>query len=268
MTKRKYQWNASEYEKHSSAQLEWARELIQKLDLKGHESVLDIGCGDGKVTAEIGRYLSEGTVIGIDSSDAMIDLATLKFPEAEFPNLSFIRMDAREISYKNQFDVVFSNAALHWVRDHQSILRGVAASLKQSGRLLFQMGGKGNAEGIIEIIHCLIKEDRWKSYFQDFEFPYGFYGPDEYRIWLDQSGLETKRLELIPKDMKQKGREGLAGWIRTTWLPYTERVPEDLREVLIEEVVSRYLEDHSPDEEGCVHVKMVRLEVEAEKLSS
>ena len=267
MKQKKYRWNANEYDKHSSAQLEWARELIQKLDLKGHESVLDIGCGDGKVTAEIGRCLPGGTVIGIDSSDAMIDLATRKFPKTEFPNMSFRKMDAREIPYENQFDVIFSNAALHWVRDHRSILRGVAASLRQSGRLLFQMGGKGNAEGIIEIIHKLMKADRWKSYFQDFEFPYGFYGPDEYRNWLDQSGLKTKRLELIPKDMKQKAREGLAGWIRTTWLPYTERVPEDLREVLTEEVVSRYLEDHPADEEGFVHVKMVRLEVEAEKLS-
>jgi trans-aconitate 2-methyltransferase len=266
MTKRKYQWNASEYEKHSSAQLEWARELIQKLDLKGHESVLDIGCGDGKVTAEIRRCLSKGTIIGIDSSDEMIDLASRKFPKTEFPNVSFKKIDAREILYKNQFDVVFSSAALHWVRDHQSVLRGVSNSLKNSGRLLFQMGGKGNAEGIIEIIHRLIKMDRWKSYFQGFVFPYGFYSPDEYRNWLDQSGLTANRLELIPKDMKQKGREGLAGWIRTTWLPYTERVPEDMKEVLIEEVVNCYLEDHPPDETGCVHVKMVRLEVEAVKL--
>jgi trans-aconitate 2-methyltransferase len=266
MTQRKYRWNASEYDKHSTAQLEWARELIQKLNLQGNESVLDIGCGDGKITAEIGRRLSGGTVVGIDNSDEMIDLASLKFPETKFPNITFRKIDAREIPYKNQFDVVFSNAALHWVRDHQSVLRGVAISLKKHGRLLFQMGGKGNAEEIIEIIDRLIKMDRWKSYFRRFEFPYGFYGPDEYRSWLDQSGLEEKRIELISKDMKQKGEEGLAGWIRTTWLPYTERVPDDLKEELIEAVVSGYLEHHPPDDSGYVHVKMVRLEVEAMKL--
>jgi trans-aconitate 2-methyltransferase len=264
--KRKYKWNASDYDKHSSVQLEWARELIQKLNLQGSESVLDIGCGDGKVTAEIAQCLSDGCIIGVENSEEMIGLASRKFPEIKFPNLQFKKMDAGEITFKNPFDVVFSNAALHWIRDHQPVLNGVAGCLKKLGRLLFQMGGRGNAEGIIAVINRLIETDPWKPYFKHFTFPYGFYDPDIYRDWLAQAGLKEKRIELVPKNMLQKGKEGLAGWIRTTWLPYTEQVPEHLRDILIEDVVNRYLKDYPFEADGWVCVRMVRLEVEAVKL--
>ena len=84
---------------------------------------------------------------------------------------------------------------------------------------------------------------------------------------LKSTGFGIKRVELIPKDMEQGGKPGLAGWIRTTWLPYTERVPEAKRERLVEEVSSRYLRWYTVDRNGRVQVAMIRLEVEAEKNS-
>ncbi|MCP4108178.1 MAG: hypothetical protein GY749_21980 [Desulfobacteraceae bacterium] len=71
------------------------------------------------------------------------------------------------------------------------------------------------------------------SFFKDFTFPYGFHSPGDYEKWLAQVGLKAKRIELIPKDTRHKGKEKLAGWVRTTWLPYTERVPENMRESFI-----------------------------------
>jgi trans-aconitate 2-methyltransferase len=258
-----YRWDAGDYARHSTAQAEWARELIEKLALHGEESVLDIGSGDGKVTAALATRLPRGSVMGIDSSPDMVAAARRAFPPQNHANLSFAVMNALELDFEDRFDVIFSNATLHWVHDHPRVLHGVRRALKPGGRLLFQMGGRGNARQILGVIERLALCAPWAEYLRDFPCPYGFYGPEEYGPWLAAAGLEARRLELLPKEMRQQGREGLAGWVRTTWLPYTERIPPDLREAFVSEVVERYLLDHPPDDEGVVRVAMVRLEVEA-----
>jgi trans-aconitate methyltransferase len=172
-------------------------------------------------------------------------------------------MDAKELTFHEQFDVVFSNAALHWVVDHRPVLLGVRRSLKKPGRLLFQMAGKGNANEVLSILDNLLETKPWKQYFKGFSFPYGFYSPEEYTGWLREAGLKPEKVELLQKDMKLQGKEGLAGWIRTTWLPYTERVPAQLQGSFIDEIVDDYVAAHPLDTNGAVHVKMVRLEVHA-----
>lgn len=265
-----YKWDAEDYHKSSAEQQKWAKELLSKLSLKGDESILDIGCGDGKITAEIANLLPHGLVVGIDNSEEMINFAKEKFPKEKYPNLTFILLDARnlinnEFNLLNKLDVVFSNAALHWVVDHLPVLEGIKKCLKPSGKILLQMGGKGNASEILEVIDSIkSNEEKWNKYFENFSFPYGFYDAEEYSRLLESVGLSVKKIELIPKDMVQIGKEGLAAWIRTTWLPYIQRVPENLRDEFINEIVTNYIETHPLDNEGFVHIKMMRLEVEAE----
>ena len=260
-----YAWNAADYAKHSSSQYKWANELIPKLKLSGSEAVLDIGCGDGKVTVVLAKSLPSGYVVGIDSSEDMVTLARRNFPQDAYPNLAFQRMDALALTFQEKFDRVFSNAALHWIIDQQSVLHGVQRSLKRGGRLLFQMGGKGNAQEILLVLDELLREKTWKQFFENFRFPYGFYAPEEYTAWLLEAKLRSERVELLQKDMQLPGKAGLAGWIRTTWLPYTERLPANLRDTFIAEIVDTYLERHPLDTAGAAHVAMVRLEVEASK---
>ncbi|MDM8552554.1 methyltransferase domain-containing protein [Desulfobacterales bacterium HSG2] len=261
MKKKNYQWNATDYADHSASQFEWAGELIDKLALRGNEVLLDIGCGDGKVSAAIAARLPDGHVLGIDSSGDMTELAARRYPD--FPNLSFQTTDVRELDFENRFDVAFSNAALHWITDHLSFLPKIKKSLKCSGKILFQMGGRGNAQEILSVLDNLLEKEEWKPYFYGFRFPYGFYGPEEYEKWLPRVGLNAERIELIPKDMMHKGKKELAAWLRTTWLPYTERLPENLRESFISDVVDTYAETHPPDKDGVIHVGMARLEIEA-----
>lgn len=261
-------WDAVDYARNSTAQLGWALELIEKLKLKGNERVLDLGCGDGKVTAEIARAAPRGSVLGVDLSKDMIELATDSFPSGEWPNLSFALGDASDLHCRPEFDVVFSNATLHWVRDHHPVLQGIRQALKPGGRALLQMGGRGNAAEVLRIAEEFASSGKWSTYFRDFEPVYGFYGPEEYVPWLKEAGLEPVRVELIPKDMAQHGREGLAGWVRTTWLPYTQRVPEELRDDYVSDVVNLFTERFPPDADGAVHVQMQRLEVEARRPAS
>jgi len=260
-----YNWNAEDYQQNSTAQQQWARELIAKLALAGSEDVLDLGCGDGKVTAEIADWVPHGTVMGIDNSEAMIALARQQYPASCYPNLTFELMDARELALENQFDVVFSNAVLHWIKDHRLVVEGLFKSLKPRGKILLQMGAKDGVGLYLSVLDQIMLLPEWKLYFQNFECPYGFMGVEEYEVMLLAAGFQIQRVELIAKDALHANKEKFKGWIRTTWFPYTECVPESEREQFIELIATKYLEKKPQDADGRVHVPMVRLEVEAEK---
>ena len=260
-----YRWDAADYRDSSSQQKKWGRELLPKLRLQGHERILDIGCGDGKLTAEIAELVPDGSVVGIDSSPEMIDFARGAFPGDVYPNLSWRVLDARELDFDAAFDVVFSNAVLHWISNQSLVLQGVQRSLKPGGRVLFQMGGRGNAANVTNTLASLLSHGEWGSYFRDFTLPYRFSAPEEYAGWLWEAGLRPLRVELVAKDMTHTGPEGLAAWIRTTWLPITHCIPEELRDGFIAELVASYIGLYPLDAEGLVHVDAVRLEVEAEK---
>jgi trans-aconitate 2-methyltransferase len=260
-----YTWNAEQYKKSSSNQKQWGTELLTMLSLTGNEHVLDIGCGDGMLTATMADMLPNGLAVGIDSSKEMVALAEKHFPRKDYPNLRFIVKDAKRLDFDGEFDAVFSNACLHWIVDHIPVLEGIKRSLKDGGKMLVQMGGKGNAEEIIRTLEALIGTERWAGYFKDFPFPYGFYSPEEYKAWLTGLGFKIGRAELIPKQMVFENKQGLASWIRTTWLPYTQAVPENFRKEFIGELADTYIRGYPAHEDGIIHVRMVRLEVEAYK---
>ena len=188
-----------------------------------------------------------------------------------YPTLRFAEMDARRLAYDRRFDVIFSNATLHWVDDIPAFLAGSARLLKPTrqfvpSRLIISCGGAGNAAEVVKTMERQIRLLRWAEYFRDFAFPYYFYAPSDYAPWLAAAGFTATRLALVEKDMTHAGRDGLAGWMRTTWMPYTHRVPEARREAFLYECVDDYLREHPLDGEGRSHVRMVRLEAEAHLL--
>ncbi len=258
-----YAWDPSDYAAHSRPQFNWARELLDKLVLRGDEAVLDLGSGDGKVTAQIAARLPQGRAVGVDLSAQMVEHARRHFPAEDYPNLAFQSMDITELDFQESFDVVFSNAALHWVADHDAVLGGVRRALKKGGRLLFQMGGRGNASGMLESLEAVLKRPRWAARFKGFRMPYTFPDPEEYRTHLEAHRLEPVRVQLITKRMEHPGRAGLAGWLRTAWMPYVHRVRPSERADFIRESVEAYVSRFGLDAEGVIHVEMVRLEVEA-----
>ena len=258
-----YNWDAAEYEKHSSPQQQWARDIIRTMKLAGDERILDIGCGDGKVTAELAALVPTGQVLGIDSSDSMIAFARRRFPPVHHPNLQFRWGNASRLAYQCEFDLVVSFASLHWVRDHLAVLTGITRSLKPGGRIVLQFGGKGNIAMISDVANELITQNHWKYYFRDFSYPWFFPSVEEYRGLVEGAGLFAQRIQLVPKDMAHDGEDALAGWLRAVFLPYTERLPDELCEDFLEEVANAYIKRRPPDENGGIHVKMVRLEVEA-----
>lgn len=258
-------WNAAEYAANSAVQQSWARELIAKLNLRGDEHILDVGCGDGKVSAELASAVPRGSVTGVDASPQMIEFAKKIFPATEISNLRFRVMDARKLKFERRCDLIFSNAALHWVDDHEAILRGAAAVLKPEGRLMISCGGKGNAHDVFLAFRPEMRLKRWREFFRQMPMPYFFYAPSDYEKWLQKNDFKINSLKLTPKDVSYDGAEGFATWLRITWLPFVQRVPENLREEFIAAVTQRYVAKHPADADGKIPVHMVRLEIDATK---
>jgi len=249
-------WNAKDYAKHSKGQEIWAKELIAKLDLQGNENILDLGCGDGKITALLTEATS-GKVVGVDKSEAMVALA-----QKSYTNIAFQAIDATALDFENEFDVIFSNAVLHWVHDHKAVIQGIYRALKKEGKILLQFGGYGNAKEILSMMDDFIAKE-YAHYFKGFEFSYSFPHSDVYEALLAKQGFKNIDVKLIEKDMVHENIEAFKGWIRTTWFPYTDVLPENMRESFIDAFVTEYLLVIPLDVEGWVHVDMVRLEVRA-----
>lgn len=108
-----------------------------------------------------------------------------------------------------EYDIIFSNSALHWIKGPEPVLKGFWRSLRIGGTLLAQFGRRENAAEILKIIDSMLEDKKWSCYFRDFVFPYGFYGPEEYREWLKKTGFIVKRLEMNSKDMALVGKESL-----------------------------------------------------------
>ncbi|MBS1197665.1 MAG: putative methyltransferase [Proteobacteria bacterium] len=260
-----YRWNPEDYARHSSGQEKWAQELIGLLELQPDDTVLDIGCGDGRHTAHIADQLVSGHAVGVDCSADMIRHAHHQHVPGRQGRLCFAVENAASLPFQEEFSLVFSNAALHWVKDHRPVLAGIARALKPGGRAVLQMGGYGNAAEIIAAFDRVRARPEWQNFFVNFELSYGFHRPEDYRPWCAEAGLEAPELCLLPKEMRYADREGLLGWIRTVWQPYTECVPEARREAFIHGAVDEYLLRYPADKDGQTSVRMVRLQARLQK---
>ena len=256
-------WDPARYHTSSSAQAKWAGELVSRISFRGDERLLDIGCGDGKITAGIAEHLPGGLVIGLDASPEMIRFSRSAFCQGTYPHLEFVIGDAGNIPFRSSFHLVFSNAALHWIKDQKRVLSEIAHVLLPGGRVFLQLGGKGNGAEMFRIADDLIQCEPWNTYFEGFIQPYYFHDTPEYQEWLIAAGLEPVRVELLQKVMEQNGREGLCDWIRTTWMPYTMRIPQDRQEEFIHHLADAYILKNPPGADGIIRVRMVRLEAEA-----
>ena len=166
-----HDFDGKKYEKASAHQLEWGTKLVADLDLRGGECVLDLGCGDGTLTASIADAVPSGEVLGIDASESMVDAAR---PKAG-TNVRFLRMDINELDFDERFDLVFSNAALHWVKDHGRVLENVYRSLRPGGRLRFGFARDGNCATFFKVVRHAMAYEEFTNHFTGFEWP--FYMP-------------------------------------------------------------------------------------------
>ncbi len=138
------EWNAASYDRMSDPQLAMARDVIDRLDLRGDERVLDAGCGSGRVTEVLLERVPNGTVIAVDGSQAMVDQARERLGD----RVEAFAVDLLDLTVTQPFDAILSTATFHWIDDHERLFRRLAAALRPGGRLAVQCGGAGNVANV------------------------------------------------------------------------------------------------------------------------
>ncbi len=254
-------WKGEEYAKHSESQKSSAEKFINGINLQGVTSVLDVGCGDGKITAAIAKALPDGEVIGIDISPSMIDFAHTSF--SNYPNLTFLVQGAAKVNFHEKFDLITSFTVMQWVLEQKQALEGFKKALKPEGRLCIQMP-TGLPDAMEQALDQMLSSEKWKGYFTDFSAPWKFYQADEYRDLLMETHFIPVRLDTYTKHEKFPSRAVFQEFLKQ-WFPYLRPLTADLKEAFLTELLDRYLQILPVDENGQVSFIVTRLEVEASK---
>ena len=226
-------WDATTYEQVAAPQLEWAREQLQRLSLKGDEVVLDAGCGTGGVTKLLVDLVPRGRVYAVDAAPSMVARAR----EVLAGQATVLGQDLLELSLPEQVDVVFSNATFHWIADHEALFAALHRALRPGGRLLAQCGGHGNIEAFHRVADSVAREEPFQSYFEGWRRPWNFATPEQAAERLRAAGFDQVESWLEPRPVTP---EDPAAFTRTVCLVrHLDPLPEELRGVFVDRVLAR-----------------------------
>jgi trans-aconitate 2-methyltransferase len=188
-------WNAARYHEISSPQQAWGRRVLDRLPLAGHETVLDIGCGTGRLTEEIARRVPAGRVVGVDRSPAMLATAAAWLRERA-PRTGVVQADGAALPFRSAFDAVFSGATFHWIHDHGALFRSIVTALRPGGRLVAQCGGGPNLATLYGRADRLRREPRFAGFFDDWSEPTYFADVDTTKRRLEAAGFADVEVSL------------------------------------------------------------------------
>ena len=256
-----HEFDGKKYEKASAHQKEWGSAVIAELCLTGHERILDLGCGDGVLTSQIADLLPHGEVVGIDASQGMIDVAR----EKERENLIFIQQDIDCLDFEEEFDLIFSNAALHWIKDHNRLLRNVRRALRDDGIIRFNFAGDGNCSHFFKVIRETMKLDRFSAYFHDFEWPWYMPSSTEYESTVEQSGLHNVKIWCENADRYFSDIKTMVNWVdQPSLVPFLSMVADKDKANFRDFVVRRMMEETKQEDGRCFET-FRRINVVAER---
>ncbi len=242
-------WTAESYATHARFVADLAGAVMEWLDPKPGERILDLGCGDGVLTAELKTRGCD--VLGVDISDDLLAAARQR-------GVDVAHADGQALHFANEFDAVFSNAALHWMTDAAAVANGVARALKPGGRFVAEFGGHGNVAAISTAMRATAIR---RGGDQALAGPWFFPSPDVYRGILEEAGLAVRRIGLFPRPTILK--TGMGAWLKVFRKPFFEQYGAESETVLAE--VEDLLRPVLCDSHGNWTADYVRLRVEAVK---
>lgn len=256
-----FEFNGEKYKKASKHQKEWGNHLISELHLRGNERILDLGCGDGVLTERLSQLVPEGSVLGIDASVGMIETAK----QLVGPNLEFLPMDINTMDFSNEFDVVFSNAALHWVKDHKTLLNNTFAALRNNGIVMWNFAGYGTCSSFCDVVRTTMTKKQYRDYFAAFEWPWFMPSQSEYQTLMEPIGFSSVEVTEENRDRFFSTADEMIGWIdQPSIVPFLSCLPEKEKEPFRNDVVEQMLNQTlRPD--GTYFETFRRIHVKAKK---
>ena len=226
------EWDAASYQRVSVPHEEWAKALLDRLPLQGTETVLDAGCGTGRVTRMLVERLPEGKVVAVDGSEAMV----AKVREVLRPRDEAFAADLTELRLEQPVDAVISSAVFHWIADHEELFARMRAALHEGGRFEAQCGGAGNIDSIRKAAKRLAAEEPFAPHVGEIGEVWNYAGPEETGQRLRAAGFAKVECWLQPWDVTP---EEPAEFLRTICLgPYVDALPEDLVNPFVDAVMA------------------------------
>jgi SAM-dependent methyltransferase len=236
-------WDAAEYARVGRFVADHAGKVLGWLDARAGERILDVGCGDGALTAKI--VATGAIVVGVDASESMVAAARRLGLDARV-------VSAERMTFAGEFDAVFSNAALHWMHDQRAVLAAVRRSLKPGGRFVAEMGGQGNIAAIRVAVAAVLA----RHGVDHVDNANVFYTAESYRGLLEGAGFAVEEIGLEPRPTLLK--EGMRAWLQTFRAGVLEWLPASEKEAALDEMVA-LLEPVLRDSEGRWWADYVRL---------
>ena len=241
------EWNSDSYDEGHSFVFEYGEGVIDLLEPEDGERILDLGCGTGHLTNRIAE--SGATVVGLDASEEMVETANEMYSEH-----TFVNEDARDFSFDDPFDAVFSNAALHWIPEQDAVLESVANTLVPDGRFVAELGGTGNVATIISAVR---DEATARGY--SVESPWYFPSIGEYAPKLESHGFETRYATLFDRPTElADGTDGLANWLGMFGDSLLSAIPDCERSTVVAAVEDRLREDQFRNEKWTADYRRLR----------
>lgn len=225
MTKMK--WDPNLYDASHNYVSKYGSNVLELLDPKKGEKILDVGCGTGDLANEL--YEKGINVEGVDQSPTMIEQAKEKYP-----HIPFHIADITNLSFEDNFDAIFSNAVLHWVKTPETALQNMYKSLRPSGRLVAEFGGKGNVENLTSTIINQVREAGYS--FDEKHFPWYFPSIADYSIFMEKVGFQVTFAHLYDRPTPLQGEKGLINWIKMFAETFLNDVPLDKQNEVIKQV--------------------------------
>jgi len=224
-------WDASAYDRVADPQEEWGREVLERLELRGDETVLDAGCGSGRVTRHLVERLPQGRVIGIDASPSMIEHARAALEK--FGDRVELRVgDISTLELADPVDAVFSNATFHWILDHPRLFDRMFAALRPGGALEAQFGGEDNVAEWKRAIEALEGDERFSPYLRGLLPSYYFASVGDTRARLERSGFAVRDVWIEDRIVTPREPRAYVASVGSAEL--LERLPQRLHDEFID----------------------------------
>jgi trans-aconitate 2-methyltransferase len=194
-------WDAATYDRVADPQEAWGREVLSRLHLDGNETVLDAGCGSGRVTLLLAERVPDGRVIGVDAAPSMIELARERLADLG-DRVELHVMDLLELELTEPVDAIFSNATFHWILDHERLFRRLFASLVPGGTIEAQCGGEGNVAEWMRAIESAEGDERFRAYLRGMSAATNFASVGDTEARLERTGFEVRSVWLENKTVQ------------------------------------------------------------------
>jgi trans-aconitate 2-methyltransferase len=226
-------WHGATYDRLSSPMEAMGREVLERLPLEGDETVVDAGCGSGRVTEALLARVPRGRVVGVDASASMVEAARERLGDRVELHVA----DLASFDLGIQADAILSTATFHWIADHDALFERLRAHLRPGGRLVAQCGGHGNIASVHAAARATMATDSYAQYFEDWRGPWNFATPEDTERRLKAAGFAEARAWLMERPVTPDDPHAYLTEINLG--AHLQRVPEDLRAAFVDDVIER-----------------------------